>query len=712
MTFCGPVHSHAFVVNRPNTRVVAPPEGGAKEDNPSQRQRHCSPSSARKSPIDTRSISPTHEMPPSSSMSGSNHRSRSTRRESSEANDDSRHLRSRSNYQKDRPSKSSARGESKSRFSSQRHFIDPACPYDVNGYCVVHKDVHMAKLKADGWKVLRKDCPKCLDMHVRHDSRKIKEPKNTSRHGSDLSGSTTDRTESSTQDEGFDSPPQSSSRRRASRAHQDVRNSGSSFYSIDESREVSSGRMAIQTYNHKEQQVRKSGQSFYSGDESKGISSRRRSSRVSYRDEQELRKSGNSFYSIDEPTEATFRNGAQRANDSSELVVRKNVSSVYSTDNRTQEKHCTRQNDDDKNDSCDEGASYSSRSRRGREQTSRRGRDESARSKSRARTPRSCSRSALSRLSRSSRNGDHQSDRHVARAKPRVMCVNGVPFDKNGCCFLHPHVKLASKKLLGGWKVHHTFCKACAVESEYNDDQSSVVSSRSGYSSRQTSRSEYSECSNGTSNRSRSRGSRSVAESVRSYGSNMSAGSWTSNQSRKRVQQNDDSFLPLDADGFCIHHPNVQLAKLGKHGDWKVLMDFCPECAEASLMIGGAVGSKSRKQSSSKSVISRRDCDEASAKSSRSNVSERTFVEKMPYIDNDGKPGHYTGYLNIDGKPNGRGKMKYVDGKKFDGIWREGNQIHGKVSYKKSRKTSGKDDREKNHRERPSRRSSDDKRFH
>jgi len=191
----------------------------------------------------------------------------------------------------------------------------------------------------------------------------------------------------------------------------------------------------------------------------------------------------------------------------------------------------------------------------------------------------------------------------------------------------------------------------------------------------------------------------------------MSAGSWTSNQSRKRVQQNDDSFLPLDADGFCIHHPDVQLAKLGKHGDWKVLMDFCPECAEASLMIGGAVGSKSRKQSSSKSVSSRRDCDEASAKSSRSNLSERTFVEKMPYIDNDGKPGHYTGYLNIDGKPNGRGKMKYVDGKKFDGIWREGNQIHGKVSYKKSRKTSEKDNREKKHRERPSRRSSDDRRF-
>jgi hypothetical protein len=138
----------------------------------------------------------------------------------------------------------------------------------------------------------------------------------------------------------------------------------------------------------------------------------------------------------------------------------------------------------------------------------------------------------------------------------------------------------------------------------------------------------------------------------------------------------------LDADGFCTHHPDVQLAKLGRKGEWKVLMDFCPECAEASLMIGGAPGSKVRKQSS-KSRLSRRDLDEQSVKSSRSNHSEKTFVEKMPYIDNDGKPGHYTGYLNLEGKPNGRGKMKYVDGKKFDGIWKDGNQIHGKVSYKK-----------------------------
>jgi hypothetical protein len=175
----------------------------------------------------------------------------------------------------------------------------------------------------------------------------------------------------------------------------------------------------------------------------------------------------------------------------------------------------------------------------------------------------------------------------------------------------------------------------------------------------------------------------SVVASVRSLRSNISTASWTSNQSRKKVDKG-DSFLPLDKDGYCTHHPDVQLAKMGKRGEWKVLMDFCPECAEESLMIGGAPGSKTTK---SKSRSSRRYSNQSTVKS---NHSDKTFVEKMPFIDNDGKPGHYTGYLNLDCKPHGRGKMKYLDGTKFDGLWEAGDQLEGKVSYKKKGASSEK----------------------
>jgi hypothetical protein len=32
----------------------------------------------------------------------------------------------------------------------------------------------------------------------------------------------------------------------------------------------------------------------------------------------------------------------------------------------------------------------------------------------------------------------------------------------------------------------------------------------------------------------------------------------------------------LDEDGYCLHHPDVQLAETCRKGGWNVLLDFCP----------------------------------------------------------------------------------------------------------------------------------------
>ena len=632
-------------------------------------QRHRRRRRSQRSSLDTRSASPPSKMPPFSSNRSI---SRRGRRESSQTEEGSNRLRSRSSYQRDRPLAPITRSKSQTRFSSQHQFSDPACPFDANGYCVIHKDVRMAKLKCGDWKVIREDCPKCMQ-----------------RNNSDLSSSATDRTENSTQDESFDSPPaQIDSRHRNVRPsykdeHQDVRRSGNTFYSIDESKRVGSRRRpARPSYRDDHSEVRKSGKSFYSIDESNQVDTRRRSVRPSYRDEQqEVRKSGNSFYSIDENRKRSSGRRIPRKENQDQSSGQKTSNSFRSrcrssevdrSEQRRSEMSSEIEEDSYGDDEIDD-VSYDARSRhsRGREEY-RQGGAGSGRSKSRAGL-RSKSRGALSRSSRGSRGDRHRSDVCVSRPKPKTICVNGVPFDKNGCCHLHPHVKLASKKLLGGWKIHSTYCRACATESTYDDDDdhSSALTSRSGYSSR--SRSHHSNYSDVMS------AAESVVESVRSFRSNISTASWSSNQSRKKKK--DDSFLPLDKDGYCMHHPDVQLAKLGRKGEWNVIMDFCPECAEASLMIGGAPGSK--KMSKSSRQRSRKNYDEATVKSSKSNRSDSTFVEKMPFIDNDGKPGHYTGYLDFEGRPSGRGKMKYVDGKKFDGVWQEGNQIQGKVSYKK-----------------------------
>ena len=71
---------------------------------------------------------------------------------------------------------------------------------------------------------------------------------------------------------------------------------------------------------------------------------------------------------------------------------------------------------------------------------------------------------------------------------------------------------------------------------------------------------------------------RSMGESARSVCSG-STGTSSLNMSAKR----DDSFLPLDEDGCCVNHPDVQLAKIRKKGGLKVLLDVCPGKVDLGL---------------------------------------------------------------------------------------------------------------------------------
>jgi len=55
-------------------------------------------------------------------------------------------------------------------------------------------------------------------------------------------------------------------------------------------------------------------------------------------------------------------------------------------------------------------------------------------------------------------------------------------------------------------------------------------------------------------------------------------------------------------------------------------------------------------------------------------------VRKMSYTDDTGKEGFYTGYVNDQYKPHGRGKIVYQDGTKYSGTWMEGSKVHGKTT--------------------------------
>jgi len=172
--------------------------------------------------------------------------------------------------------------------------------------------------------------------------------------------------------------------------------------------------------------------------------------------------------------------------------------------------------------------------------------------------------------------------------------------------------------------------------------------------------------------------------SMGSFRSNMSStNSWSTGRSSKerarKKKGKDETFLPLDEDGYCKYHPQVQLAKMSKKGGLKILMDFCPECAGDSLVVRG---SKSRSQRGGGSVAS---SAASTCKSAKSDMSSSSFIESMPYIDGDGKPGHYTGRVDSICQPTGRGEMEYVNGTRFDGVWHEGTKLHGKTSKRSSK---------------------------
>lgn len=153
------------------------------------------------------------------------------------------------------------------------------------------------------------------------------------------------------------------------------------------------------------------------------------------------------------------RSGGDDSRRRSRITNDRSSQSGYGT---SQRRSYTQYDDGSDNDSVDnwrlddDQASHGSNYQRGRRE---RQDNTQRRSNSRRRmlTKRSPSRSALSRSDRSGR------ERPSRNSKPKTICVDGVPYPstKTDAAFdtqtLNWHLR--TKKLLGGWKVHHTFSR-------------------------------------------------------------------------------------------------------------------------------------------------------------------------------------------------------------------------------------------------------------
>ncbi|KAL3762268.1 hypothetical protein ACHAWU_000915 [Discostella pseudostelligera] len=177
---------------------------------------------------------------------------------------------------------------------------------------------------------------------------------------------------------------------------------------------------------------------------------------------------------------------------------------------------------------------------------------------------------------------------HFARSSSKGM--GGGEFDDNGCCIVHSHIQVATKKLLGGgWKVTG-MCPICNRGSGHFDDDSH--SAKSGKSNR----------SNNT---------RKSTRSMNTIATTTTTAKTSRASSGKATQSGRYGALPFDSDGYCCKHPSVQIAQRKSMGGFKIIHDVCPDCATAVRSGGGGSSSSSvanyvRKSSSSVAIYARR----------------------------------------------------------------------------------------------------------
>lgn len=332
------------------------------------------------------------------------------------------------------------------------------------------------------------------------------------------------------------------------------------------------------------------------------------------------------------------------------------------------------------------------------------------------------------------------STRGRARASTRTPPKQeyDTPFDVKGRCHYHPDVQLARKKLTGGWKVIVSVCPKCSGDKCITNNSSDISSTRSHGERSKSPRGGSDDCKST---------SRSVCDN-RSVGSRHSSTTKSTRSSRSvspgrrkilplsSIHRNEENY-PFDDKGYCHRHANVRLAKKKFTGGWKILLDRCDECV-ADKKDSKSVCSRSSRRSRSKSVCSRssrrsrsnsvssrssrhsrsrsvcskssrdngrhpsrrlsdaaKEVKDRSKSTSKSSNHKKKNVKKMSYTDDTGKEGFYTGYVNDQCKPHGRGKIVYKDKSMYSGTWMEGIKVHGTDAAKCDKNRRNKKDEPK-----------------
>lgn len=148
-----------------------------------------------------------------------------------------------------------------------------------------------------------------------------------------------------------------------------------------------------------------------------------------------------------------------------------------------------------------------------------------------------------------------------------------------------------------------------------------------------------------------------------------------------------------DSKGRCVRHPHVKLRKkkfLGR--GWKVLMSACPDCCVDELRRLHAKKQSINAQKPAKKIMPRssikdKESDDTASLSSSSQGSGNgkqvsvikkqesgIYVKNMAWTDTKGKRGSYSGEVDTQFIPNGKGSMQYEDSTVKEGEWKDGGR--------------------------------------
>ena len=261
--------------------------------------------------------------------------------------------------------------------------------------------------------------------------------------------------------------------------------------------------------------------------------------------------------------------------------------------------------------------------------------------------------SSRSVKSNSSRRGGRRTDRYGA-----------LPFDGEGFCHAHPGVRLAKKKALGGWKVLFDICPDCA-----NDASSQAGSTRSR-SSRKSGTGRYYDPS-------------SAGSDASSMQSSRRSGRSSSSGRKKKIRVKDMKYR--DENGKDGRYSGDVNEDHEPHGQGKMKYKdgtlFTGVWSDGVAVHGKSSGEKKEKKKK----------EEQQQWSNKASASIK--VRKMKWMDYYGDPGEYTGEVDSDNMPNGKGSMKYDHGLIQEGLWNKGQFVEG--SDVADQQKSGEKSREK-----------------